>query len=207
MCSITLVLKQEQIIKQGNALKILGIAGSLRQKSYNRALLKSAVKLLPDGSSINLFDLTDIPLYNEDLTQKDLPLNVTRMRDALADAQALLISSPEYNYSIPGLLKNALDWATTNTLGNLLANKHVGIMGASPGSWGTTRAQLHLRQVLHAANAVVVARPEIFVRKAGEVFDEKGVLTDEKTSALLSQLLRNLITTASVENSKVRLIH
>jgi len=186
-------------------LKILGIAGSLRQKSYNRALLKSAVKLLPEGSIIDLFDLTDIPLYNEDLTQKDLPAAVTRWRNALANTQALLISSPEYNYSIPGVLKNALDWAATNSLGNLLANKHVGIMGASPGSWGTTRAQLHLRQVLHAANAVVVARPEIFVRKASQVFDENGVLTDEKTSALLSQLLVNLITITSVEESSIRL--
>lgn len=173
-------------------MRIIGIAGSLREKSFNRVLLRHAVNYLPDNSSLEIFDLRRIPLYNEDIIQTALPDSVICFRDEINDSDAILIASPEYNYSITGVLKNALDWATTNTLGNLLVRKPIAIMGASIGAWGTTRSQLHLRQVLHAANAKVIARPEIYISNAKSVFDENGFLSDEKILKRMRDLMQAL---------------
>jgi len=173
-------------------VKILGFSGSIRKNSYNSALLKTAKELLPDGCAMDIFSLRRIPLYDDDLARGELTKPAHAFRSAIDTADGLLIACPEYNYSISGVLKNALDWASTDTLSNLLAGKPTAIMGASRTIFGTARAQLHLRQVLTAANAPVVRKPEVFVLRAQNLFGKDGELTDlrtrEKMQALLSAL-------------------
>jgi len=173
--------------------QILGISGSLRKGSYNTSLLRTASELVPDGISIQIFDLSPLPLYNDDLAKDNLPSAVNDFRNSIKRSGGILIASPEYNYSITGVLKNALDWASTDTLENLLTGKPIAIMGASRSVFGTARGQLHLRQVLIAADAKVVQRPEIYIRRAQTVFDEQGNLSNdyarEKTQSLLSALI------------------
>jgi chromate reductase, NAD(P)H dehydrogenase (quinone) len=174
-------------------MDVLAIAGSLRKGSFNRMLINTIQSIAPQNMRITPYSLGELPLYNEDLIQGDLPKSVEAWRTALHTSQALIIASPEYSYSIPGVLKNALDWAGTNALSNLMQNKVVAIMGATPGSWGTARAQLHLRQVLHAVNARVVSRPEVYIRRAKDLFTENGILNDERTIGLIKTLLENLV--------------
>ena len=171
---------------------ILGISGSLRKASYNTALLRAASGLVPDGFSIQIFNLSPLPLYNDDLAKDDIPAPVNDFRNSIKQSDGLLIASPEYNYSLTGVLKNAIDWASTDTLGNLLAGKPTAIMGASPSVFGTTRSQLHLRQILHAANANVIRRPEIAIRRAQTVIDEHGKLNDDYASGKIRSLLAAL---------------
>lgn len=175
---------------------VLGFAGSLRVHSYNRGLLAKAGEILPEGLDLEIMVLNRIPLYNDDQSKENLPEAVIEFREKISAADALLIASPEYNYSMTGVLKNALDWTSSNTFGNLLARKIVAIMGASRGLFGTTRGQMHLRQTLHAMNAKPLSRPEVFIRRAGELFDESGHLVDtvtiEKIKELLSALLETL---------------
>ena len=173
-------------------IHILGISGSLRKASYNTALLRAASALVPDGISIQIFDLNPLPLYNDNLAKDGIPAPVNDFRNSIKQSDGLLIASPEYNYSLTGVLKNALDWASTDTLGNLLAGKPTAIMGASPSVFGTTRGQLHLRQILHAANANVIRRPEIAIRRAQTVIDEHGNLDDDYASKKIRSLLDTL---------------
>jgi len=173
--------------------QILGISGSLRKASYNTSLLRTASGLTPDGISIQVFDLSPLPLYNDDLAKDDLPSAVIDFRNNIKQSGGILIASPEYNYSFTGVLKNAIDWASTDTLGNILAGKPTAIMGASPSVFGTARSQLHLRQVLIAANTNIIQRPEIYVRRAQTMIDEHGNLNNDYTREIIQSLLNALI--------------
>ena len=173
--------------------QILGISGSLRKASYNTSLLRTASGLAPDGISIQIFDLSPLPLYNDDLAKENLPSAVDDFRSSIKQSDGILIASPEYNYSFTGVLKNALDWASTEPLGNLLAGKPIAIMGASRGVFGTTRGQLHLRQVLIASNANVIQRPEIYIRRAQTVINEQGNLSDDYARKKIQSLLAALV--------------
>lgn len=175
-------------------LRILAISGSLRAASLNTALLRAAVKHAPAGMSVTIYDeLGEVPHYNGDLDDSArLPRAVRNLRDAVANADGLLIAMPEYNYSVPGVLKNALDWASRPVGDSSLQQKDIAIVGASPGNFGTARGQLALRQVLVATHSRVLQRPELLVFGAHQRFDEAGNLTDETTVGLLLELLTAL---------------
>ncbi|MBW6474337.1 MAG: NAD(P)H-dependent oxidoreductase [Anaerolineaceae bacterium] len=178
-----------------NNIQILGIAGSLRKESYNRKLLKIAQGLLPENTTFEIFDLIDIPLFNEDVEAEGLPAAVAAFRNAIQKADSLFIASPEYNSSITGVLKNALDWASRsyNKQPNPLTLKPVAILGAG-GRGGTDRSQYHLRSVLNHLNMYVVNKPEVLISMPGrQVFDELGNLTDDFALKLIRQLLQNLV--------------
>ncbi len=176
-------------------IRILGIAGSLREKSYNYALLRTAQSLAPPGAEVSLLDrtlLAQILPYNEDVRAKGEPAPVTALKEAVRQADALLIATPEYNFSIPGVLKNALDWASRPPETSPFSGKPVAIMGATVGAWGTVRAQMHLRQVCQALNMFPLNRPEVLVAFAAEKFTEDGHLTDEMACRLVRLLLEEL---------------
>lgn len=173
------------------ALNVLGIAGSLRRRSFNKYALDAALELRPDGMEIEVFDLAPIPLYNEDVRAAGFPAPVQALRDAIARADALLIATPEYNYSVPGVLKNAIDWASRQPE-QPFNDKPVAVMGASSSWLGTARAQYHLRQSFVFLNALPLNRPEVRIADANTRFDEQGRLTDEKTRELIARLLMSL---------------
>jgi chromate reductase len=173
-------------------LNILGFAGSLRQASYNRALLRAALELMPKGANMEIFDLDGIPPYNQEL-EVVMPEKVKTFKQKIKAADMILIVTPEYNYSMPGVLKNALDWASRPSGDNPFDNKPFAIMSASTGMLGGARAQYHLRQSCVFLNMHPVNKPEIFVTLAAQKFDEKGNLTDVKTRDLITLLLSNLI--------------
>lgn len=173
---------------ESSPIRVLGISGSLRNGSFNTALLRAAVELAPAGMTIELASLRDIPLYDEDLRSEGVPPSVQLLRDQVAAADAIVIASPEYNYSVPGVLKNAIDWVSRPPA-QPLADKPLAIMGASSGSSGTMRAQYHLRQIAVFLDMHLLNKPEVFVRSAAERFDADGHLTDEATRrAVLEQL-------------------
>jgi chromate reductase, NAD(P)H dehydrogenase (quinone) len=170
---------------------LLGISGSLRDKSYNTALLKAAVELLPEHMTMEIFDLSPIPMYDEDIRVKGFPQPVDALRNKIYKANALLIATPEYNYSIPGVLKNALDWASRPP-DPPLNEKPVAIMGASSGSFGTVRAQMALRQLFVITNMYPVNKPEVLISRAQEKFDAEGRLIDQPTREIVHNLLAAL---------------
>ncbi len=171
-------------------MRVVGIAGSLREKSFNRGLLRAAVEVAPDGMSIEVWDrLREVPPYDNDVEAQGDPEVVTDLKDAIARADALLVVTPEYNYGIPGILKNAIDWASRPPGKSPLGGKPVAIMGATPGQTGTARAQLALRQSFVFTDSPVLLRPEVLVNRAGEKFDADGNLTDEKTREFVRKLL------------------
>ncbi|HXN45146.1 MAG TPA: NAD(P)H-dependent oxidoreductase [Bryobacteraceae bacterium] len=172
--------------------RILGIAGSLRKGSYNRAALRAAVGLVPDGVTLEIFDLEGIPPFNED-EEPHPPARVTELKARIHAADAILFSTPEYNYSIPGVLKNAIDWASRPYGHNAWDDKAVAVMGASVGQHGTSRAQYHLRQVFVFTNMHPLNQPEVMIADASHRFDERGNLTDEKAKELIRQLLAGLV--------------
>jgi len=167
---------------------VLGFSGSLRKNSYNTRLLAAASELLPEGMTLETFDLSSIPLYNDDVRAVGFPKSVQRFRERIAAADALLIATPEYNYSIPGVVKNAIDWASRPP-DPPLNGKPVAIMGASTGNFGTVRAQMHLRQVCVFCNMFPVNRPEVLVMRAQEKFDTDGRVVDETTRGFVRDLL------------------
>lgn len=169
-------------------IKVLGIAGSLRKYSVNKSLLKAAVELKPDSMEIEIFDLSDIPLYNEDIQAVGDPEPVKMFKKKIAEADALLIVTPEYNYSIPGVLKNAIDWASRPVADSPLDGKPMAMIGAG-GRMGTVRAQTHLRQVAVYTNMQTLNRPEVLVANSSEKFDKEGKLTDERTRQQTIKLL------------------
>ena len=169
-------------------LHILGFSGSLRKASFNTSLLRAASELLPVGLTQETYDLSSLPLYNEDLKINGYPKIVQDFRNRIAAADALLIATPEYNYSFPGVLKNAIDWASRPPDPPLF-RKPVAIMGASPGPFGTVRGQLHLRQVCVCVNMLPLNKPEVLVMSAQEKFDTQGRLIDEPTRAYIRDLL------------------
>lgn len=162
------------------AIHIAGISGSLREQSYNTAALRAALELLPEDVTLEPVGIGDVPLYNDDLRLQGYPPAVQRLRERLAAADGVLLMTPEYNYSVPGVLKNAIDWASRPP-DQPFDGKPVAIMGASPGMLGTARAQYHLRQMLVFLNAYVLNRPEIMIAQATAKFDEAGHLTDAPT--------------------------
>lgn len=172
-------------------IKILGFAGSLRKQSYNRALLQVALEVTPSNSNLEIFDLEGIPLYNQD-EEIHLPQSVVLLKAKVRAADAILIVTPEYNYSIPAVLKNALDWGSRPYGDNAWDNKPVAIMGASPGMQGTARAQYHLRQVFVYLNMYPLNQPEVMIGSVHDKFDAKGSLTDPKTRQKIAELLTTL---------------
>lgn len=175
-----------------NKIKILGFAGSLRKGSYNKALLRAALELLPEDASLDIFDLEGIPPYNQDLDDS-MPERVKEFKKKIRAADAILIVTPEYNYSIPGVLKNAIDWASRPPGNNSWDGKPVAIMSASIGMLGGSRAQYHLRQVFVYINMYPVNRPEVIVPFAPDKIDHDGRVTDEKTRRKIRELLESLV--------------
>jgi chromate reductase len=172
-------------------ITILGIAGSLRKDSYNRAALRAAQQLAPEGTSVEIFEINDIPGFSQD-DEQNPPAKVTELKAKIRAADAILFVTPEYNYSIPGVLKNAIDWASRPYGDSAWDGKPVALMGASIGVLGTARAQYHLRQMFVFLNMHAVNQPEVMIGNAAKRFDEQGNLTDETTKKLIGQLLQNL---------------
>ncbi|MVU81190.1 FMN reductase [Nocardia sp. ET3-3] len=177
--------------------KVLAISGSLRANSYNTALLRAAQKH-GAGLDIEIYEgLREIPPYDLDLdTPQSRPAIVADLRERITAADGLIIATPEYNYSMPGVLKNALDWVSTDwtkTEGVPLRHKPIAIMGAAPTQFGSVRAQLALRQVFHWTESDVVLKPEVIAFRSHERFDEEGNLVDEMTIDLLTGLLTALV--------------
>ena len=173
-------------------IRILGIAGSLRRDSYNRAALRAAAQLVPPGATIEIFELDGIPSFNQDEEQNP-PAKVVELKRRIREADAILIVTPEYNYSIPGVLKNAIDWASRPYGDSAWNGKAAAIMGASVGSIATARAQYHLRQIMVFLNMFPINQPEVMIGKASQRFDSQGNLTDDATKKLIRQLLQNLV--------------
>jgi chromate reductase len=173
-------------------VRILGIAGSLRRESFNRAALRAATELVPEGATIETFELEGIPGFNQD-DEQNPPAKVTELKKRIREADAILIVTPEYNYSIPGVLKNAIDWASRPYGDSAWNGKPAAMMGASVGTIGTARAQYHLRQMMVFLNMFPVNQPEVMIGNASERFDAEGNLTDEATKGFIRKLLQNLV--------------
>jgi len=173
-------------------IRILGIAGSLRRKSYNRAALRAAQALVPKDAVLDIIDLDGIPVFSED-DERQPPAKVVEFKKRIREADAILLVTPEYNYSIPGGLKNAIDWASRPYGDSAWTGKPAALMGASIGRLGTARAQYHLRQVFVFLNIYAVNQPEVMIGNAAEQFDAEGNLTNETTKDLIRQLLDNLV--------------
>jgi len=168
-------------------MDVLALPGSLRRSSRNRWLLAAAAECAPAAMTVNVFDdLASVPLFSEDLEGEHLPAPVRRLRSAVASADGLLIATPEYNQSIPGGLKNALDWLSRS---GELAGKPVAVTGATTGPWGTRLAQAAVRQVLHATDSLILPGPALYVRDSAGLFDGAGRLVDRPTRDALADLL------------------
>ncbi len=168
-------------------LHIVGISGSLRQGSYNTALLRAAAELMPPEMKLNIVELAPLPMFNQD-NEKPFPEAVIEFRTRLAQANGILIATPEYNSSVSGVLKNAIDWASRQPKPPL-NGKPVAIIGASTGNFGTVRAQVHLRQILTHVGALPLGKPEVLVARAERAFDAEGKLLDEIARGFLHDLL------------------
>lgn len=173
-------------------IRILGFAGSLRKNSFNKALLRTTLEVLPSGVELELFDLEGIPLFNQDL-EGSPPQKVKDFKAKIRAADAILIATPEYNYSIPGVLKNAIDCASRPYGDNAFEGKPAAIIGASVGMIGTARAQYHLRQCCVFLQMLPIIETEVMVPFASNVFDKEGKLTDDKTKSKLKELIENLV--------------
>jgi len=171
---------------------ILGIAGSIREGSYNRALLRAAQSLVPEGATIETFDIKGLPGFSQD-DETNPPAQVVELKQLIRDADAILFVTPEYNYSVPGVLKNAIDWASRPYGDSAWTRKPVAIMGASVGTLGTARAQYHLRQMFVFLNMFAVNQPEVMISQAHKHFDTQGNLTDDAAKKLIKQLLEELV--------------
>ena len=175
-------------------MKVCGIAGSLRRGSYNRSLLRAAAELAPERMTITVFDrLGELPLYDADVEAQGDPEAVVALKSAIGEADALLIATPEYNHGIPGVLKNAIDWASRPPSRTVLAGKPTTLIGASPGRTGTARAQLTLRESLASTSTPVLLGPEVLVGEAQKKFTEDGTLSDEPTRKFLRAQLERLL--------------
>jgi chromate reductase len=181
--------------------KILAFAGSLRKGSYNKALVRAAVEVAPENVIIEVFDLEGIPPFNQDL-ENTPPQKVVEFKEKIRSTDALLIATPEYNFSIPGVLKNAIDWASRPRQGNPLEDKTVAIMSASSGRFGGARAQYHLRQTFVFLNMHPVNRPEVMLASAADNVDANGRVTNEQTRMLIRQLLDALLIWTNRLNGK-----
>jgi chromate reductase, NAD(P)H dehydrogenase (quinone) len=187
--------KKEAIMgesSESRPIRILGIAGSLRRDSYNKAVLRAAQQLLPEDATLDIFELDGIPGFNQD-DESQPPAKVIELKSRVRAADAILIATPEYNYSIPGVLKNAIDWASRPYGDSAWEGKPVAVMGASVGMLGTARAQYHLRQSFVFLNMYPLNQPEVMIANATERFDAEGNLLDQKARDLIRQLLHGLV--------------
>jgi chromate reductase len=173
-------------------ISILAFGGSLRQGSYNRALLRAAQEMVPSNARLEVFDIAGIPAFNQDLETSPPPI-VKEFKAKIRAADAILIATPEYNYSIPGFLKNAIDSASRPYGDNAFDGKPVALMGASVGTLGTARAQYHLRQSCVFLNMHPLNQPEVMVPLAQEKIDKDGKVTDQKTREKIRELLESLV--------------
>jgi chromate reductase len=173
-------------------VRILGFAGSLRRQSFNRYALEAAKSLLPKGAVLDTIGLDGIPAFNQD-EEKSFPPAAAKFKEAIRKADALLIVTPEYNYSMPGVLKNAIDWASRPYGDSAFTGKTAAIMGASVGVLGTARAQYHLRQCFIFLDVPLVNKPEVMIGNAADHFDDQGKLKNDKTKELIGKLLQSLV--------------
>jgi chromate reductase len=177
---------------ENKPVRVLGISGSLRKASFNSAALRAASELMPPDMTLEIFnEIGNFPLYNEDVKAQGFPKAVEDLGRRIAAADALLIVTPEYNYSVPGVLKNAIDWVS-RLPEQPFNKKPVAMMGASMGMLGTIRAQLHLRHICVYLNMFPLNKPEVYIAKAQEKFDSQGTLTDEPTREQIRKLLAAL---------------
>ena len=174
-------------------MKILGICGSLRAGSLNRLLLRAATESAPSGVTLEVAELHEIPLFNEDVEAQGDPAPVKMLRERIRDADAVLIATPEYNWGVPGVLKNAIDWVSRPPGRSFLKQKPVAVMGVSSAAWGTTRSQLQLRQTLTYLDALTLQTPWVYVPMGKEKFDGSGALTDERTRQQVKELVAALV--------------
>ena len=172
-------------------IRLLGIAGSLRKNSFNKGLLRAAQAVLPQGTSLEIYDLAPIPLFNDDLLTTGAPESVRDLKRRVGEADALLFAVPEYNYTLPGVLKNAIDWVSRPIKDSPLNGKPVALMGAG-GVMGTVRAQMAFRQMAPYLNLHILNKPEVLVSRAWEKFDAEGNLKDEATLPAIRGLLEAL---------------
>lgn len=172
-----------------STLKVVGIAGSLRRASYNKALLRAAQELAPERLRIEIHEIAEVPLFNEDVEAAGVPPAVTALRQAIGAADGLLIATPEYNHGTPGVMKNTIDWLSRPPRKSVLDGKPTALMGASPGTTGTARGQSQLRQAFVFTNTPAMLQPEVLVGRAHERFDAEGRLTDEKVRSYLVMFL------------------
>jgi chromate reductase len=175
-----------------NPFVILGIAGSLRGKSFNRHALRAAQSLAPEGAKVEIADIDGLPGFNQD-DEANPPAKVVELKKQIRAADAILFVTPEYNYSVPGVLKNAIDWASRPYGDSAWQGKPAAVMGASVGTFGTARAQYHLRQTFVFLNMPAVHQPEVMIASAHKHFDDQGNLTDETAKKLIGQLLEALV--------------
>ncbi len=175
-----------------SSFHVFGFAGSLRKGSYNKSILRAAAELLPPGAELEIFDLEGIPPFNQDLEQQP-PAIIKEFKAKVRAADAILIATPEYNYSVPGVLKNAIDWGSRPFGDNCFDDKPLAIMGAANGMIGTARAQYHLRQSCVFLNMHVLNKPEVMVPLVKEKLDENGRLTDELTRKKIRELIESLV--------------
>ncbi len=172
-----------------SAFNIVGLSGSLRQASYNTAALMAAQAMVPDGVTITLADLSSIPIYNDDDRIKGQPASVSALAKRISEADAVMIATPEYNYSVPGMLKNVIDWLS-KVPEQPFKDKPMAILGASMGTFGTARAQYDLRKMFVFLDAHILNQPEVMIGSAQTRFDSEGQLIDEATKKLmLSQII------------------
>jgi chromate reductase len=180
------------VVSVEEPVRILGFVGSLRKGSYNKALMRAALELLPEDATLEVFELDGIPPFNQDLENQP-PQIVRDFKAKIKNADALLIASPEYNYSIPGVLKNAIDWASRPYIDKVFDGKPVALMSASVGRLGGARAQYHLRQSFIFLNMYPINYPEVMLPSADKYVDENGNLTNEETKKLIRELLKALV--------------
>lgn len=171
------------------SVRVAAFAGSLREGSFNKALLRAAVEVAPESMTIEILDLAGVPLYDADVEAEGDPDEVAAIKRAIGAAEGLLIATPEYNYGVAGVTKNAVDWLSRPPGESVLTGLPVGVMGATPGMWGTARAQMMLRQSFVFTESPCMLRPEILVARAREKFDDEGRMTDEKTRGFLGDYL------------------
>ena len=173
-------------------VRILGIAGSLRQGSYNKSTLRAAIELAPEGAVIEEFDISGLPGFNQD-DEQNPPEKVAELKRRIRESDAILFVTPEYNYSVPGVLKNAIDWASRPYGDSAWAGKPAAVMGASIGMIGTARAQYHLRQMFVFLNMYPINQPEVMIANCMDSFDEQGNLTNQTSRDLIAALLEELV--------------
>jgi chromate reductase len=186
-----------------DSITLLALAGSLRKESYNKSALRAAQQLCPQGAKLEICDIAGLPLFNQDEEHSPHP-KVTELKQKIRAADAILIATPEYNYSIPGVLKNAIDCASRPYGDSAWAGKPVALMSASVGAFGGVRAQYHLRQCFVFLNMDCVLQPEVAIPVAAQKFDAQGNLTDETAKKLIAQLLQNLVTKARAAKQPMR---